>query len=550
MSVTLATSVDLVALVLEEPLEQREDDERAARCRRGCGRRPSARRRRCRRGPGRAGASGTTWPVRVSCRRIVAHGRDLRPRASGRSRRIGRDACSRCACRATCVGRELATPSASRLDEAFRTLPDALPRAPSPASTPPTTSAWATSGHTWEVRCTTHGARVAQGRHAPAQPDVVDRHRRRDLAAPARGRAVRRRGVLAAPALRPRRPRPRGRLRGPVPPAQRPPAAAAHPRRARRARSRVSTLTMGEGPDVLLLHGLGGTKSVVLRHRGGAQRPLPRPRARPARASAAPRKPATGALRRAAASPAAVLGLMDALGIERAHLVGNSMGGRVAIEVGADARPSASAALGAAVPGGGLRQARLSPARAPAAARARAAARTRFGRGRVERQFWALFADRDLVDPSVADVVVDEFQRIYRSAGARLAFLAAARNIYLDAPFGRGGFYPRLAELEPPALFVWGSHDRLIPPGVPPPRRALAARAPSRSSSRAAATCRRSSARSRPTGCCGASSPTSTRWARRGGRCGGRRSTAAARARARDRWARSGRANAGHWRAR
>ncbi|HEU4978840.1 MAG TPA: alpha/beta fold hydrolase, partial [Solirubrobacteraceae bacterium] len=38
-------------------------------------------------------------------------------------------------------------------------------------------------------------------------------------------------------------------------------------------------------------------------------------------------------------------------------------------------------------------------------------------------------------------------------------------NIYLDRPFGRGGFYPRLAELEKPALFVWGTHDRLIPPG-------------------------------------------------------------------------------------
>jgi pimeloyl-ACP methyl ester carboxylesterase len=34
----------------------------------------------------------------------------------------------------------------------------------------------------------------------------------------------------------------------------------------------------------------------------------------------------------------------------------------------------------------------------------------------------------------------------------------------LEAPFGRGGFYPRLARLKPPALFVWGSHDRLVPP--------------------------------------------------------------------------------------
>ena len=36
------------------------------------------------------------------------------------------------------------------------------------------------------------------------------------------------------------------------------------------------------------------------------------------------------------------------------------------------------------------------------------------GRSRVARQFWSLFADPDLVDPSMADLAVDEFQRIYR----------------------------------------------------------------------------------------------------------------------------------------
>jgi pimeloyl-ACP methyl ester carboxylesterase len=60
-------------------------------------------------------------------------------------------------------------------------------------------------------------------------------------------------------------------------------------------------------------------------------------------------------------------------------------------------------------------------------------------------------------------VVVDEFQRIYGSPGARLAFLASARNLYLDEPLGDGGFYPRLAELTRPALFVWGLEDKLIP---------------------------------------------------------------------------------------
>jgi pimeloyl-ACP methyl ester carboxylesterase len=74
-----------------------------------------------------------------------------------------------------------------------------------------------------------------------------------------------------------------------------------------------------------------------------------------------------------------------------------------------------------------------------------------------------MFADRDEIDPSMADVVCAEFQRIYGSPGARLAFLASARNIYLDRPFGRDGFYPRLRGLQPPAMFIWGTHDRLIP---------------------------------------------------------------------------------------
>ena len=54
---------------------------------------------------------------------------------------------------------------------------------------------------------------------------------------------------------------------------------------------------------------------------------------------------------------------MDALEIERAHLVGNSLGGRVAIEVGA-APPRARRGDRPAVPGRRLRQARPAPARA------------------------------------------------------------------------------------------------------------------------------------------------------------------------------------------
>jgi hypothetical protein len=59
--------------------------------------------------------------------------------------------------------------------------------------------------------------------------------------------------------------------------------------------------------------------------------------------------------------------------------------------------------------------------------------------------------------------MVDEFRRIYGSAAARYAILASARNIYLEAPFGPRGFYPRLCKLQPLSLFVWGNHDSLVP---------------------------------------------------------------------------------------
>jgi pimeloyl-ACP methyl ester carboxylesterase len=222
----------------------------------------------------------------------------------------------------------------------------------------------------------------------------------------------------------------------------------------------VSVLSIGAGPEVLLLHGLGGTKASFFEtaaalaeagHRvhaldfpgfGGSSKPI-----------AAPYDARWFA--------ETVLEVMDALSIERAHLVGNSMGGRVAIEVGLRA-PARVASLGLLCPAVAfvkrdfhpiVRVLRPELGLLPHA----------FPRAVVTAQFWSLFADPDAIDPALADLVVDEFQRIYGNAGARYAFLSAARNIYLDAPFGRRGFYPRLAELQVPALFVWGTHDRLIP---------------------------------------------------------------------------------------
>jgi pimeloyl-ACP methyl ester carboxylesterase len=60
---------------------------------------------------------------------------------------------------------------------------------------------------------------------------------------------------------------------------------------------------------------------------------------------------------------------------------------------------------------------------------------------------------------------VDEFLRCYLTPRGRAAFYAAARNIYLDEPHGDDGFWTRLEELSPDALFVWGRRDSLVPVG-------------------------------------------------------------------------------------
>jgi pimeloyl-ACP methyl ester carboxylesterase/putative sterol carrier protein len=223
---------------------------------------------------------------------------------------------------------------------------------------------------------------------------------------------------------------------------------------------RMSVLTTGDGPDVLLLHGLGAAKTSFFDTIGPLVAAGYRVHAVDLPGFGSSAKPATAPYT-ADWMARCVLGLLDGLGVRQAHLVGNSMGGRVALEAALLAPDRVQSVVGLA----------------PAVAFVRRGwhpvvqlLRPELGllphslrRSLVAGRLWSMFADPDALDPAVADVAVDEFQRTYASPGARLAFLRAARQIYLDRPFGDGGFYPRLAELRPPALFVWGTHDPLIP---------------------------------------------------------------------------------------
>lgn len=150
--------------------------------------------------------------------------------------------------------------------------------------------------------------------------------------------------------------------------------------------------------------------------------------------------------------------VMEALDLERVHLLGNSMGGRIAIECALRA-PERIASIGLLTP-------------------ALAWLRDRPWRGLLSLPLPKLGLIQPtpprLIEPLVRRLVpgasdgwtaagVDEFIRAYVTTGGRYAFYEAARRIYLDEPYGPEGFWRRLEGMQPPSLFVWGEHDTLVP---------------------------------------------------------------------------------------
>jgi pimeloyl-ACP methyl ester carboxylesterase len=218
----------------------------------------------------------------------------------------------------------------------------------------------------------------------------------------------------------------------------------------------LSVLEAGTGDPVVAIHGLGATKASFL----------------PTVAALADRfrviavdLPGFGESGKPLGAPydarffaAAVAELLDALGLERAHLIGNSLGGRVALEAGLR-HPDRVERLALLAPSMAWRRKRpwapmlrLVPPELGAVQPASRAAVERV----VER-----------VVPGARDgwtaAGVDEFMRAYLTRRGRAAFYAAARQIYLEEPYGEDGFWPRLRTLSQPALFVWGRQDRLVP---------------------------------------------------------------------------------------
>jgi len=221
----------------------------------------------------------------------------------------------------------------------------------------------------------------------------------------------------------------------------------------------ISALSAGTGREtVVCIHGLGGTKASFL--------PTVNQLADDYRVVAID-LPGFGESDKPIGAPydapwfaRSVFAAMDALGVDTAHVAGNSMGGRVAIEAALTDRDRIGGLVLLSPALAWLRQRRWAPL------------------------IKALRPELGLIQPAPRPVVelivrqlvpagnggwtssgIDEFLRAYLTPRGRAAFYAAARNIYLDEPHGEEGFWTRLEALESDSLFVWGKKDALVPIG-------------------------------------------------------------------------------------
>ena len=216
----------------------------------------------------------------------------------------------------------------------------------------------------------------------------------------------------------------------------------------------LAYMEAGEGDPVVMIHGLGGTKASFL--------PTVVCLAREGYHAIAIDQPGFGDSHKpllasydAPYMARAATAFLDAREIDTAHFIGNSLGGRVTLELGL-AHPDRARKLA-------LLACSLPWKRRPAWARYLSVLRPELGLIQP--------APRPIVEEIVrrsipngrsgwAAAGIDEFVRAYCTPRGRAAFYAAARHIVLERS---EEFWERLGTLEREALFVWGRYDGIVP---------------------------------------------------------------------------------------
>jgi pimeloyl-ACP methyl ester carboxylesterase len=210
----------------------------------------------------------------------------------------------------------------------------------------------------------------------------------------------------------------------------------------------------GSGPPLVLLHGVGHRRQAwgavlerLAPHREVILVDLPgHGESPPLRLGG---RPVGGALLDE------VVGLLDELGLERPHVAGNSLGGRLALEAGVIGRAATVTALS---PAGFWRSDReVRRARAVFTVMESAAARTQ----RLAPLLCATTAGRALV---YGAIVSRPSRMTPEQARGDMAAFLSARDALREILAGMTEFAGRVPA-GVPVTIAWGSRDRLLPPG-------------------------------------------------------------------------------------
>ena len=215
----------------------------------------------------------------------------------------------------------------------------------------------------------------------------------------------------------------------------------------------------GKGPPVILLHGLGATNASFLptfvelaqdHHVIAPDLPGHGDSGKPVRRYHA------GFFARWLDS------FITELGLDQPIIIGNSMGGRVALEFGLRHPEKVSGLVLVCPAMAFLRGRELVPLVRYL--------RAELGviplipsKGRIIQGIRTMFARPERLPDGWYNSAAEEFQRVFGGPKGRIALFSAAREIYLDPPHGEKGLWERLGRLTPPTLFIWGDKDRLVP---------------------------------------------------------------------------------------
>jgi pimeloyl-ACP methyl ester carboxylesterase/putative sterol carrier protein len=218
-------------------------------------------------------------------------------------------------------------------------------------------------------------------------------------------------------------------------------------------------LEAGQGPPVVLLHGLGATNASML--------PTLSALAADHRVLA-PDLPGFGD----SAKPTVEYGppffatwlqeFLDAVGVGSAILVGNSMGGRIAIETALVA-PARVERLVLFAPSLAFKRFREATPVVRLLSAQVGALPLMIPRSIVMASLRIMFARPERLRDAWYDGAADEFARVFATSRGRTALFSATQQIYCEEAHGESGFWDRIGAVRCPALFLWGDCDQLVP---------------------------------------------------------------------------------------